>query len=91
MDPGSGCTTNYTKLVEKIKFSKKWSDDRFLRKGTLTIFVNGRPVLTDPDFEEIIPRRLNAEKQKQVGVPFNISWGGGTQGLIDNQTFSLQI
>ena len=86
--PSSGCTTNYTKLVEKIKFSKKWSDERFLRKGTLTIFVNGRPVLTDPDFEEIIPRRLNTEKQKQVGVPFNISWGGGTQGLIDNQTFS---
>jgi len=86
--PASGCTTNYTKLVEKIKFSKKWSDERFLRKGTLTIFVNGRPVFTDPDFEEIIPRRLNTEKQKQVGVPFNISWGGGTQGLIDNQTFS---
>ena len=85
---GSGCTTNYTKLTEEIKFSKKWSDERFLRTGTLTIFVNGRPVFTDPDFEEIIPRRLNTEKQKQVGVPFNISWGGGTQGLIDNQTFS---
>ena len=87
--PGRGCTTNYTKLTEEIKFSKKWSDERFLRKGTLTIFVNGRPVLVDPDFEEIIPRRLNTEKQKQVGVPFNISWGGGTQGLIDNQTFSV--
>ena len=86
--PGSGCTTNYTKLTEEIKFSKKWSDERFLRKGTLTIFVNGRPVFTDPDFEEIIPRRLNTEKEKQVAVPFNISWGGGTQGLIDNQTFS---
>ncbi len=86
--PGIGCTTNYTKLTEEIKFSKKWSDERFLRTGTLTIFVNGRPVFTDPDFEEIIPRRLNTEKQKQVGVPFNISWGGGTQGLIDNQTFS---
>jgi len=86
--PGSGCTTNYTKLVEEILFSKIWSDEKFLRTGTLTIFVNGRPVLTDPDFEEIIPRRLNTEKQKQVGVPFNISWGGGTQGLIDNQTFS---
>jgi hypothetical protein len=86
--PATGCTTNYTKLTEKIKFSKKWSDDKSFRTGTLTIFVNGRPVLTDTEFEEIIPRRLNTEKQKQVAVPFNISWGGGTQGLIDNQTFS---
>lgn len=86
--PATGCTTNYTKLTEKIRFTKKWSDQRFLRKGTLTLFVNGRPVLTDTDFEEIIPRQLNTEKQKQVGVPFNMSWGGGTQGLIENQTFS---
>jgi hypothetical protein len=86
--PATGCTTNYTKLTEKIKFSKKWSDDKSFRTGALTIFVNGRPVLTDTEFEEIIPRRLNTEKQKQVAVPFNISWGGGTQGLIDNQTFS---
>ena len=86
--PGSGCTSNYTKLVEEILFSKQWSDERSLRVGTLTIFVNGRPVLKDTNFEEIIPRRLNTEPQKQVGVPFNISWGGGTQGLIENQTFS---
>jgi|2_EtaG_2_1085320.scaffolds.fasta_scaffold00423_20 hypothetical protein len=86
--PSSGCTSNYTKLIQKIRFSKLWSDDRGFRKGTLTLFVNGRPVFVDDDFEEIIPRRLNTEHQKQVAVPFNISWGGGSQGLYENLTFS---
>ena len=40
------------------------------------------------NFEEIIPRLLNVEKEKQIGVGYNISIGGGTQGLHDNLTFS---
>ena len=39
---------------------------------------------TIDDFEEVIPRGLNTDKEKQVGVPFNVSWGGGTQGLHEN-------
>ena len=76
-----------TPIKKEIHFSKKWTDNRWLRTGVLTIFVNGRPVFVDDDFEEIIPRRLNTEPQKQVGVPYNMSWGGGSQGLIDNLTF----
>tara|TARA_R100000664_G_scaffold34218_1_gene55193 strand:- start:5798 stop:8386 length:2589 start_codon:yes stop_codon:yes gene_type:complete len=78
---------NLFKPKKDIKFTKKWTDERWLRKGTLTIFVNGRPVFEDDDFEEIIPRRLNTDPPKQVGVPFNMSWGGGSQGLIENLTF----
>ena len=40
------------------------------------------------DFEEIIPHELNTEKEKQLGVPFNISIGGGTQGLRESLIFS---
>jgi hypothetical protein len=36
----------------------------------------------------VIPRGLNTDKEKQLGVPFNLSWGGGTQGLHENLTFS---
>ena len=43
---------------------------------------------TIDDFEEIIPRGLFGHKETQVGVPFNISWGGGTQGLHENLIFS---
>ena len=85
-------TPNYgelfpTPIKKEIHFSKKWTDARWLRTGVLTIFVNGRPVFVDEDFEEIIPRRLNTDPQKQVGVPYNMSWGGGSQGLIDTLTF----
>ena len=33
-----------------------------------------------------IKNKLN--KEKQIGVPFNISWGGGTLGLRENLTYS---
>jgi hypothetical protein len=68
--------------------NEKWLIDKFKRVGRLKIYVNGRIFDTIENFEEIIPRGLNTEKEKQVGVPFNISWGGGTQGLIENLTFS---
>jgi hypothetical protein len=44
--------------------------------------------MTVENFEEIIPRELNEVKEKQIGVPFNISWGGGTFGLRESLTFS---
>ena len=39
------------------------------------------------DFPEFMAKRLDEYKAKQVGVPFNFSLGGGSQGLIDSQTF----
>jgi hypothetical protein len=57
------------------------------RKGTLTIYVNARPVFREENFEEIIPHALDRQKELQNGVPFNISWGGGTQGLLESVTF----
>jgi hypothetical protein len=32
-------------------------------------------------------RALNEYSSKQLGVPYNISWGGGSQGLLESQTF----
>jgi hypothetical protein len=74
--------------VELVNLNEKWLIDKFYRKGRLKIYVNGRRFFTIENFEEIIPRGLNTDKEKQVGVPFNISWGGGTQGLRENLTFS---
>lgn len=71
-----------------VNFDKKWFDEGKYRKGTLKFYVNGKLFLKIDDFEEIIPRLLNVEKEKQIGVSYNISIGGGTQGLHDNLTFS---
>jgi hypothetical protein len=74
--------------VELVDLNEKWLLDKEYRNGRLKIYVNGRRFFTIENFEEIIPRGLNTDKEKQVGVPFNISWGGGTQGLRENLTFS---
>ena len=72
----------------EVKITDLWLEQKEYRRGTLKIFVNGRLFMVCEDFEEIIPRPLNTFKERQVGVPFNISVGGGTQGLKDNLTFS---
>jgi hypothetical protein len=72
----------------EVKITDLWLEQKEYRRGTLKIFVNGKLFIICEDFEEIIPRPLNTFKERQVGVPFNISVGGGTQGLKDNLTFS---
>ncbi len=57
------------------------------RKGRLMFYVNGHLKYTKHGFDEFVARRLNEYKAKQVGVPFNISLGGGSIGLLDSQTF----
>ena len=74
--------------IELVNLNQNWLDEKRFRKGKLKIFVNGLLFDTFENVEEIIPRGLNTDKEKQVGVPFNISWGGGTQGLRENLTFS---
>jgi len=74
--------------IELVRLNDTWLDDKKYRMGRLKIYINGKKFYTIEDFEEIIPRALDTDKEKQLGVPFNISWGGGTQGLHENLTFS---
>jgi len=73
--------TTYLKLL-------KYQEESDWRKGKLTFYINGRKHFTIDDFEEIIPRHLDTYPEKQQGVPFNMSWGGGSQGLLESITFS---
>ena len=75
-------------VTDAVIMNDYWIQQRKYRLGKMKIFVNGYPLMTIEDFEEIIPRPLNTSKEKQIGVPYNISVGGGTQGLKDNLTFS---
>lgn len=58
-----------------------------LPSGTLRFWVNGRVVYRVENFVGLQLRALDEWSDKQLGVPFNISWGGGTQGLLESQTF----
>ena len=52
------------------------------RKGRLDIYLNGYLKWSVDNFDEFMFKELDEHREKQQGVPFNYSWGGGTQGLI---------
>ena len=58
-----------------------------IRKGKLLFYINGFLKFVVNDVDELVAKRLDEYKNKQIGVPFNFSIGGGSQGLIESQTF----
>lgn len=53
------------------------------RKMRIYIYINGYLKLVSKELPEFEFRGLNDSYDKQETVPYNISLGGGTQGLID--------
>jgi hypothetical protein len=64
-------STQITSWDETEKLTKKWSNDRQKRLGTLKIYLNGRPIYKLENWEEIVPSTRGVQ-------PFIQSWGGGT-------------
>lgn len=60
------------------------------RIGKLSFYIDGYLKHMIENFKEIIPKKLGDYPEKQVGVPFNISIGGGSQGLLESMTFDGQ-
>ena len=58
------------------------------RKGRLDFYVNGYLKYSVDDFDEFLFKDLYEYREKQEGVPFNYSLGGGSQGLIDSNTIN---
>lgn len=58
-----------------------------LKTGRLDIFVNGFKVFTENEFSDPVFRNLERDKDLQQGVPYTLSWGGGTLGLSQTETF----
>ena len=53
--------------------------------GMLSIYVDGFLKIKDYNFPNIIPYAFDDLPTKEYGVPYNISIGGGTQGLLEMQ------
>lgn len=51
------------------------------RKGTLTFYVNGRRFWNVENYDEYYFTSIKNDNEKTWGVPYNISWGGGSFGL----------
>jgi len=56
------------------------------RKGRLNFYVNGLLKYSVENFDEFLFKDLFEYREKQEGVPFNYSLGGGSQGLIETNT-----
>ena len=50
----------------------------------LYFYVNGNLVFISKELDEFNFKELNDNYEKQEAVPFNISLGGGTQGLLES-------
>lgn len=88
----SGMVSANTWSYIAIRFIMPYLDECDLkiakpRKGKLMFYINGRLKFVVNEFDELVARRLQEYKSKQVGVPFNFSLGGGSQGLLESQTF----
>jgi hypothetical protein len=60
------------------------------RRGKLKFYVNSNLIFVSQELDEFIAKRLDDLIEKQIGVPYNISVGGGTQGLLESMTFDGQ-
>jgi len=60
------------------------------RKGEFAIYVNGSLFWKIKDFDEYYFRGLYNDKEKQIGVPYSISWGGGSFGLKHSWHYDIE-
>ena len=70
---------------EKINVRNNEDIDKILkcskiRKGFYNIYVNGSEFFSF-EIEEFFFKGLNTQKEKQISVPYFLSWGGGSFGL----------
>lgn len=91
----SGITiTGISYISVRIIFNSEDSCSNGNRKFKILFYINGKLVFISKELPEIILKNLNDTNEKQEGVPYNISLGGGSQGLCDmigfNDNYSTQ-
>jgi hypothetical protein len=84
----------WTRITIRYVSDETYDDEQLKclppRKGKFMIYVDCKLKAVFKNIDEFVARRLNDYHAKQVGVPFNISLGGGSQGLIESMTFDGQ-
>ena len=81
----------YSQIQKSFRFGGPFSGITICENTGITgshrikiyVYVNGYLKLVSKELPEFAFRELNDVYQKQEGVPFSISLGGGTQGLME--------
>jgi hypothetical protein len=72
------------RIVPAVKFGvEMFNYNSSMDYMRLLFYVNGKLVLFSKMIPTLLLRMLNDSAEKQEGVPYNISLGGGSQGLCD--------
>ena len=88
----SDCSSSGYTIIEEYSESISISGDTHIivktlpnlyEKLILSFYVNGKLVLSSNPIPNIVFHELDELKEKQYGVPFNISIGGGSLGLYE--------
>lgn len=61
------------------------------RLGDFIVYVNGRRFWKIENYDEFYFRSTPNNKEKQEGVPYNISWGGGSFGLKHSYHYDTNV
>ena len=69
---------------------EKCSKDIGQRKMKIYIYVNGYLIFVSKELPEFNFRELDDIYEKQEGVPYSLSLGGGTQGLLETIGFDYE-
>ena len=74
----------HIKMVRTPGLGENLCDDQYKQgKMKVYIYVNGYLKMVSKELPELMLRSLNDGAERQEGVPYNISIGGGTQGLAE--------
>lgn len=83
--PDEWCTI-HVKILPVIHKSKNLNcinNNPSTDKMQIIFYVNGKIIMVSKELPMLNLKKLNDLNDKQEGVPFNISLGGGTQGLCE--------
>lgn len=88
-------TTGFTDIAITFTPDNKISNPATLkcskrREGTLSFYVNGRLKWVVDNFPEFYFTNIDNDPEKQIGVPYNISFGGGSFGLKHSWHYDYQ-
>jgi hypothetical protein len=77
-------TNIHLKIVKLQSSNNECSNNIRQCKMKLYIYVNGNLKLISKELPELKLKPLNDNSERQEGVPYNLSIGGGSQGLCDS-------
>lgn len=93
-EPGLINEDEWVRVTIRYVSDRTYNDDELkclpARKGKFMIYVDCKLKVVFNGVDEFIARRLDDHYMKQLGVPYNISIGGGSQGLLEHMTFDGQ-